>query len=180
MAEMRILIKIIFVLIFVLFCFHMGAKISFDAHMKIYDTLLTISGILFGVFGLWVSILYPGILEKSLEESGKTEIPAEISNRSNQLLRPMFISLFLFLVMVSVIFLAPFLQALDLSQNIRSLMKCISASMAGLVFLVLVDSILQSMDQTEAFQSLITHNATFADMKNRFMAGIRRAKRKGE
>ena len=175
---MRIGFKIIFTLVFVIFCFHMGAKISFDAHMKIYDTLLTISGILFGVFGLWVSILYPGILEKSLKESGKTEMPADISSRADQLLRPMFISLFLFLIMIFVVFLAPFMQALELPKIIRSLMKCISAWMAGLIFLALADSILQSMRQTEAFQTLVTRNATLTDMKNRFMSGIRRNKQK--
>ena len=64
-------IKILFAIVFALFCFQYGRQISFETHMNIYETLLTASGILFGVFGLWVSILYPGILEKSLNESGK-------------------------------------------------------------------------------------------------------------
>ena len=94
---MRTSFKIAFLIVFLVFCFQLGAKIPFDSHIKIYDTLLTASGILFGVFGLWVSILYPTILEKSLYESGRTDNPTRISNKANQLLYPMFISLFLFL-----------------------------------------------------------------------------------
>ncbi|MEI3040944.1 MAG: hypothetical protein V8T90_17950 [Victivallales bacterium] len=175
---MRFTLKIMFAIVFATFCFRLGGKLSFDAHIKIYDTLLTASGILFGVFGLWVSVLYPGILEKSLQESGKAEWKGTISAKADQLLRPLFIALFLFLIMIIVVFIAPFVRALNFSQNIRFWLKCISASVAGLIFISLMDSVLQAMNQTEAFQTMITRNAILTDMKTRFMSGICRNKKK--
>ena len=170
--------KILFVIIFSVSCAYLGDKLLFDVHIKIYETLLTASGILFGVFGLWVSILYPGILSKSLNESGKTETQASISSAANQLLGPMFISLLLFLIMVSIIFLAPFIRGMALPGVIRTFTKCASAGISGLMFLILLNSIFQAMNQTEAFQALITRNATSADMKNRLMSGICRNRKK--
>lgn len=175
---MRIGFKIIFAIVFSVFCFRLGAKLSYDIHIKIYDTLLTASGILFGVFGLWVSILYPGILDKSLQEAGKTDTPENISSKADQLLRPMFFSLLLFLMMVFIEFLAPFIRTLEFSSNMRIMVKCFSASVAGLIFISLMDSVLQAMNQTEAFQTMITRNAILTDMKTRFMSGICRNKKK--
>ena len=174
---MHVLFKVIFAIVIVAFCSRWGAKLPFDTHIKIYDTLLTASGILFGVFGLWVSVLYPSILEKSLNESGKTENPLNISRKADQLLRPMFISLLLFLIMVFVEFIAPFIRASGLSSNIRMLLKCISAGTASIIFIILIYSIIGAMNQTEAFQSLVTRNAVLSDMKRRFMSGFCRNKK---
>lgn len=174
--KMRVFFRIIFAIIFVVFCSRCGTKLSFEAHIKIYDTLLTASGILFGVFGLWVSVLYPSILEKSLNESGKIENPQNISLKANQLLEPMFISLLLFLIMIFVEFIAPFIKALDVSFDTRKLLKCISSGTASIIFIILIYSIIGAMDQTEAFQSLVAKNAVLSDMKKRFMSGFCRNK----
>lgn len=174
---MRMWIKIAFAIVFSIFCFKHGIKIPFDAHIKIYDTLLTASGILFGVFGLWVSILYPDILTKSLDEKRMNENPSDISAKANQLLQPMFFSLLLFLIMIFVEFLAPFIRVLDISPDTRLVIKGISASVASLIFVALVISIFQAIDQTELFQAIVTKNAILSDMKKRFMSGIRRKKK---
>lgn len=174
---MRMWIKITFAIVFSIFCFKHGVKIPFDAHIKIYDTLLTASGILFGVFGLWVSILYPDILTKSLDEKRMNENPSDISAKANQLLQPMFFSLLLFLIMIFVEFLAPFIRVLDISSDIRLFVKGISASIASLIFVALIVSIFQAINQTEAFQAIVTRNAILSNMKIRFMSGIRRKKK---
>lgn len=171
---MRMWIKITFAIVFSIFCFKHGVKIPFDVHIKIYDTLLTASGILFGVFGLWVSILYPDILTKSLDEKNTNENPSDISAKANQLLQPMFFSLLLFLIMIFVEFLAPFIRVLDISPYARLVIKGISASVASLIFVALVISIFQAIDQTELFQAIVTKNAILSDMKKRFISGSRR------
>ena len=74
--------------------------------------------------------------------------------------------------MIFIEFLSHFLRALNLPSDIRILAKCISASMAAFIFLCLIDSIFQSMEQTEAFQTIITRNAILSDMKNRIISGI--------
>ncbi len=167
-------IKILFAIVFALFCFQYGRQISFETHMNIYETLLTASGILFGVFGLWVSILYPGILEKSLNESGKKEKVSDISQEADRLLRPMFESLLLFLIMIAIKFIAPFIRELDMASEYRLFIKGISASIASVIFVPLIISIFQAVGQTEAFQSRVTRNAVSSDMKHGFMSGIRR------
>ncbi len=123
---------------------------SYDSLMHIYETLLTAAGILFGVFGLWVGILYPGILEKS---SNPQKYKQTIS-QSICLLRPLFVSLILFLVMLIIVFLAPFFHSINLPNNCRCIAKCISAGIAFALFLALLVEIIASMNQIEIFHRL--------------------------
>ena len=162
-------IKTIFAIAMIVFCFWRGAKMDYDSLIKVYEVLLTASGILFGIFGVWVSVLYPGILEKSLEPH-KPETTIE---QASSILKPLFISLVLFLLMLIVVFLAPFVRSLNLIDNYKCIVKSLSSGMAAIIFVELLREVVVSMAQTEGFQTLISRNAIIADMKNRFMSGTR-------
>lgn len=142
---------------------------NYDSLIKVYEVLLTASGILFGIFGVWVSVLYPGILEKSLEPH-KPETTIE---QASSILKPLFISLVLFLLMLIVVFLAPFIRSLDFFNNYKYIAKSLSSGMAAIIFLELLREVVVSMIQTEGFQTLISRNAIISDMRNRFMSGTR-------
>ena len=142
---------------------------DYDSLIKVYEVLLTASGILFGIFGVWVSVLYPGILEKSLEPS---ESEGTIKQASS-ILKPLFISLLLFLLMLIVVFLAPFMKTLHFFNDYKFIVKSLSEGMAAIIFMELLREVIISMAQTEGFQTLISRNATITYMRKRFMSGTR-------
>ena len=139
----------------------------YDSLMSVYGTLLNAGGILFGIFGLWVGVLYPGILEKS-SDPNKYKNSA---SQSNDLLKPLFVSSFLFFVMLFVSFFAPFMKEAHLSSNEKMIIKGFSAGVAAGVFVVLLCEIVSSMSQVDCFQRIILRNETKTDMKKRVMSG---------
>lgn len=162
--------KIIFCLIglaIIVFCACMGNKIPLASHINIYNTLLTISGILFGILGIWVSVLYPEILAKTLS----SEVQGGNSEKSNQLLAPMFFSLLVFMLTGALLLSIPFILALKLPLEYCVILKHTSSGIMGILFVSFIYLIFNVMASADALQSLVRRHETIADMKNRSVSG---------
>ena len=167
MKKTILYLKVLIAALFILFCFCCGYAMSYESLMKAYESLLVASGTLFGIFGLWVGILKPDYLKRSLDPNKYKNV----SKQSNDITKLLFYSLFVFLIMLCVVFIAPFLKSSNLPCIFRAIIKCLSAGIAAGIFFVLLWEIFITMSQIEGFQSLISRNAVLTDMRERFMTG---------
>ena len=167
---MKIVLLAIKTILLLLFCSvagWYGRNLPYESLMSIYGTLLNAGGLLFGIFGLWVGVLYPGIFDKSSDPNKYKDT----ATQSNGLLKPLFVSSLLFLVMLIVLFVAPFIKGIGLSASLIVIIKGTSAGGAAGIFAALLYEIIVSMCQVDCFQSIISRNEEKTDMKQRFMTG---------
>lgn len=103
--------------------FFYGRNIAYDKQMVVYDGLRNTSGIIFGVMGAWMAVLYPGGIASFFKD------PRSASSQIAAITGAMVNSMLTLAVILLIQFLAPILEQFPFPPLIVSLSKGFSYSL---------------------------------------------------
>ena len=133
--------------------------------------LRNVSGVMFGVFGLWIGLLYPGLRERVFKKTANEETVGakNPAHEAQRLLEPFFVSLVVLLVAFAFDIVSPLLKRVTFLQEWKWQMRGVSYLLIGLLSLAIVISIFRAMRMTDAFAAAIG----IQNSKNEKIAKIR-------
>ena len=140
-------------------CFVLGQSLSFKEHVEAYAMIRNVSGVMFGVFGLWVGLLYPDLRNKIFRgqsaESGESESVSENERQANSLLQPFFCSLAIFLLSFVAGVVVPLGRHIPLAQSYPLMAKGISYATIGLLAIVQIWTIWNAIQLTDVMKKSV-------------------------
>lgn len=96
--------------------FLIGRDIPFHAQKELLEPLLGIAGIIFGVLGVWVGILYPGVISKAKGINSPIDANA-VNKELENLIFPLVVSLVLLIIVILLLYIAPILKSFRFSSD---------------------------------------------------------------
>jgi hypothetical protein len=112
------------VIAFIIFAigFHYGSNIPFSSHKDIIVLLITLSAIIFGVVGAWLSITKIEI-QQGISNTNSNSEANTFMDRARSLIRPLTIASLVLIFTVLFIFLQAILESLNLSVEIKNFLR---------------------------------------------------------
>lgn len=101
---------------------YLGSDISISIHKEIVGLLITLSAIIFGVLGAWLSITKIEIQQGILIASSN-EVANEIMERARSLIKPLTIASIVLIFAILFIFIQPILESINLPIEKKNLLK---------------------------------------------------------
>ena len=156
--------------------FWIGQGIPYSEQQGIYSVLLTVAGIMFTVFGLWIGLLYPE-LRKKVFGRGQVSPPVientdgndkdNVDRQADHLLQPFFASLFILLATFIVYVVGPILARVSWLVPIKEILRGISYAFIGVLAFLQLRTIFGAMKITDGLKSTISRGIKRRDIKNR-------------
>lgn len=152
--------------------FVIGQAIGFEEQAKFYELLRNVSGIMFGVFGLWIGLLYPGLREKVFRSSNSgsrinQNEDRDAAKEANHLLEPFFTSLAILLIAFLFGILGPIARRVEELRPHSSLIRGCSCSFVGLLSILQIATIFRAMKITDLLTSSIARRKAKNEKRNR-------------
>jgi len=148
-----------------------GRGVGWQDQERIYQALLQVSAIIFGVMGAWIAILYPKSLGEILRLDGQE---SEQSRRARQLLNAMKWATGIVAASLLVQLIAPLAKEVQYLESRKVLLRGIS--MGFLTFLVLIQlwTLLLSLLPVDHSEEDITKTVESVQSKHRRIASTTR------
>lgn len=102
--------------------FNYSSNISLASHKEIVGLLITLSAIIFGVVGAWLSITKIEIQQGILNATSNDEASI-LMERARGLIKPLTIASLVLICAIFFIFIQPILQSLNLSVEMKSFLR---------------------------------------------------------
>ena len=150
-------------------CGWRGPNMPYASIVGIYRSLLLALGLLCCVLGVWGSVVCPAALKQALDEEKYKGSSVQAAN----VLTPLFLTLVLFMVTLSVAFVAPFLKSLDIPEACCIILKSCASGLSAGIFLILCLSLVALLGLVDSFQHRVNRAETETRMRERFMMGTR-------
>lgn len=112
--------------------FLIGRDIPFQAQKELLEPLLGIAGIIFGVLGIWVGILYPEIISKAKDINSPTDANA-VNKELGNLIFPLVVSLVLLIIIILLLYIAPILKSFRFSRDTVFIFRGVAFSVVSVV-----------------------------------------------
>ena len=130
MSLKKIISKIVFLFAFVIFSigFYYGPEIASGIHKEIISFLVTLSAIIFGVMGAWLSITKIE-LQQGLEGAKSNDLANSYMKRARGMIEPITIASLVLILSTAFIFIEPILSTADISLTIKWWLKSVSFSL---------------------------------------------------
>lgn len=122
--------------------FFIGRNIPFQVQKELLEPLLSIAGIIFGVLGIWVGILYPGIISKA-EDIEIALDEKSVNEEVEELIFPFVISLVLLVIIILLLYLAPVLKVFCFPDSAVFVLRGIAFSIVSIVTLCWIYRVLK-------------------------------------
>ena len=129
---MRILIVVLCLLGIMVFSFFIGRNIPFHSQKELLEPLLGIAGIVFGVLGIWLGILYPDLISNASKFESSSE-GRQINKEANDIIFPFVFSLLLLIVFIVLLYLEPVLKSFGFSENCVPCFRGVSFSVISFI-----------------------------------------------
>jgi amino acid permease len=141
-------------------CYVLGQSLSFKEHVEAYAMVRNVSGVMFGVFGLWVGLLYPDLRKKIFRSDGQgasdeRQDASENERQANSLLQPFFCSLAIFLLSFVAGVAVPLGRHIPLIQSHPMTAKGISYATIGILALVQIWTIWNAIQLTDVMKKSV-------------------------
>lgn len=156
---------------------YMGRKIPYTEQQPLYAMIQTVSGIMFGIFGLWIALLYPDLRQKVFSVDGNKEanshvtqngvVPADEVQQADHILEPFFVSLFVLLVTVVVMVVAPVVRRMPALQIWAEVIRGMSFGLIGLLTVLEITTILRAMRVTDGLKAALGQGKAIQQVKAR-------------
>ena len=156
----------------VAWCYVLGQSLSFKEHVEGFAMVRNVSGVMFGVFGLWVGLLYPDLRKKifrveSSEASAGTQNVSENERQANSLLQPFFCSLAIFLLSFVAGVALPLGRHIPAIQPYHLTAKGISYAVICILALVQIWTIWNAIQLTDVMKKSVDLAAKRKQMRER-------------
>jgi len=123
--------------------FWLGRSIPGEEQVKVLDSLLQISGIIFGVMGAWIAIIYPKALKNYF---GKTLVEKlDTSIQIDSLMKTMKISSTIVILCLVGRFSFPIAKALICSDQVKTHLRSICYVMTGFMIYLQILTVFQAL-----------------------------------
>jgi chromate transport protein ChrA len=164
----RKVILSIFVLGISALCFWAGRTIPMSEQWPIYEGLRTTSGIVFGVTGAWLAIVYPNALKKVFGQSEKRTAVFGDLKEVDRLLEPMRWATIILMVVLIAGLLRPLPDHFSQLRDYRHLLRGISFAFLGAGTVVqtwtVLASVMHAEDTTSRLQAEEEKNSKMNDL----------------
>lgn len=180
---MRVVVKILIgvtAIVAIGWCFVLGDELRVEDHQKAYDMIRNVAGVMFGVFGLWIGLLYPDLKRKIFKKNNGDEPQRALQTTDNEeqanaLLQPFFCSLAILLTSLVIGVSIPLIEHLSILEPHKKVVKGFSYSFVGLLALVQIWTIWNAMQLTDLLKSSIDRSTKRRESRER-----RRQNRNGD
>lgn len=96
----------------ILSAFNFGGDISFSKQWPLYESLRTTAGIIFGVMGVWIALIYPDTLAKVLDKDQQNK--EDEINKLRKVLEPLIMATIILLLVLLIGVFVPILKQFDI------------------------------------------------------------------
>lgn len=132
------LIKILFVIAFASCCFIYGRIVPFSEQLPVYDSVLTISAIVFGVMGAWIAVIYPHIHDIDHQNQENEEDYKHFK----KMLIPMTYAAFGLFVFIIIRLLAPIFKTIPFLVAYKTFFRGLSYATLGTICILQLWSVI--------------------------------------
>lgn len=134
----RIRIYLILLVLFLGVLFYFGDGISIDVQKEIFSKLLNISGILYGIMGAWIAIIYSESLNKVFFKDHDIEERKEALKEIDFLLFPMAVSALIVVTILLTFLIGPIFRQINFMQKHYLLIRSMSFTVIGFLTILQV------------------------------------------
>ncbi|MCS0351025.1 MULTISPECIES: hypothetical protein [Vibrionaceae] len=127
----------LFALLIVIVGFSYGDKVSANSQKEIVGFLVTISAIIFGVMGAWLSITKVE-LQLGIDSAETNELANSYMERARGMIEPVTLTSIVLICSILFMFASPVLSAMEISYQIKMILKSISFSMISLMAFIII------------------------------------------
>jgi hypothetical protein len=121
-VSLKDIIAIVLAIIVFAIGFKYGSNIPFANHKEIIGFLITLSAIIFGVVGAWLSITKIEIQQGILDTTSNTQANT-LMKRARELIKPLTIASLVLICAILFIFIQPILTSFNLSVEIKDYLR---------------------------------------------------------
>ena len=158
----RILAGTFFTVIF-LFCAWRGMGIPFSDQAPLYEGLRNTAGIIFGVMGAWLAILYPAAFQK-FSKPGERGLTTDEEKQVKRLFHPLVCSTVVLALTVLVLFLGPLFRTYRFAIDHADVLRGVSFGVIGVMTVMQIWTVILTLVPTDM-------------LKRQLDGGLRKAKR---
>jgi hypothetical protein len=162
--KVRYLTYTIIILISLTIGWAFGTDISLSEQISIYNSLLSVASIIFGIMGAWVAIIYPNALKEVFYCKYKAQYATK---RLRKLFYPLRISVIVVCCCMMIPWLSPILKQISLLSLYPKVIRQFSFSLLTALLLLLLISLLFSMLSFDDSESEIISKDSHFDRKER-------------
>ncbi|PWN06709.1 hypothetical protein [Rhodohalobacter mucosus] len=176
--KIRITIYILFLGGFLGILFWFGSGVSINDQKEIFSKLLNISGILFGIMGAWIAIIYSESLNKVFSKDYKTEERKEALKEIDFLLFPMALSATI-VVSILLFFVAyPIFRQINFMLKHHLLIRSFSFMGIGFLTILQVWCFIYVFAPAEKLKRKANKEIRQSEIDQRMKSGVQKASKK--
>jgi hypothetical protein len=146
---------IIAVIVFVI-GFYYGSDISISIHKEIIVLLITLSAIIFGVIGAWLSITKIEIQQGILNATSNI-VASELMERARGLIKPLTIASLVLIFAILFVFIQPILESINLPVDKKDFLRPLSFAIISLMGYSLMYCLICIIMQSAGFLLDLSH-----------------------
>ena len=154
-------------------CAVYGEDVPFHEQWPLYTGLRATAGIIFGVLGAWIAIIYPRAL-KNIFGNTEESSPSRRINQVRRLKAPMWYSTLVLVAVLVVGLVEPILKQFDFLIRHRSILRAVSLAFLGGATSLLLWSVLLVVAPVEEFDAELQQESQRQDRLDALRANVRK------